>query len=352
MAFPCATRLHACVVLPPHTRPRRRAALLTRSAATTPSTVSPSSSSAAPELGAAGLPNRFWEWRGQRIRYQVAGEEAEGRRSVVLIHGLFVNADHWRNNISALAEEYGLRVYAIDLLGSGYSSKPFPTSQEARALSGENGRDLTPLVARLGTAWGGRREDVAVELAHPLGSVYNFFTWAEQVADFAEEVVAGTKVTLVCNSIGTMTGLQAALDHPEIFDSVMVVNPNFRELHTAEVPSFALPAIRAVQRLLRERGHGLFDSLAKPDTVKQILKEPYHDPSSVDDELVDALLSPLLTKGSADVVFDNLSYSAGPLPEQQLADPGMQARVWVCYGDKDPWTPSRRVEALASLPPR
>lgn len=65
---------------------------------------------------------------------------------------------------------------------------------------------------------------------------------------------------------------------------------------------------------------------------------------------MDALLTPLLTEGSADVVFDNLSYSAGPLPEQQLADPGLRARVWVCYGTEDPWTPSRRVEALTSLP--
>ena len=29
------------------------------------------------------------------------------------------------------------------------------------------------------------------------------------------------------------------------------------------------------------------------------------------------LLTPLLTEGAADVVFDTLSYSAGPLPEQQ-----------------------------------
>ena len=33
----------------------------------------------------------------------------------------FVNADHWRKNLPVLAEA-GFRVYAIDLLGSGYSS--------------------------------------------------------------------------------------------------------------------------------------------------------------------------------------------------------------------------------------
>lgn len=64
------------------------------------------------------------------------------------------------------------------------------------------------------------------------------------------------------------------------------------------------------------------------------------------DELVDVLLTPLLTEGAADVVFDTLSYSAGPLPEQQLADPRLQAPVFVCFGEKDPWTPPARVLAL------
>ena len=59
--------------------------------------------------------------------------------TVVLVHGLFVNADHWRQNMPALAAA-GFRVFAIDLLGNGYSSKPPPCGAEARALSGENGR--------------------------------------------------------------------------------------------------------------------------------------------------------------------------------------------------------------------
>ncbi|CAJ1418928.1 unnamed protein product, partial [Effrenium voratum] len=83
--------------------------------------------------------------------------------------------------------------------------------------------------------------------------------------------------------------------------------------------------VSAVQGALRENGQGLFDFLAKKDIVKQILKE----------------------RRAADVVFDTLSYSAGPLPEQLLADPRMTSfPVWVCLGDKDPWTPAKRVRAL------
>mmetsp|Transcript_21715 Transcript_21715/g.73255 ORF Transcript_21715/g.73255 Transcript_21715/m.73255 type:complete len:129 (+) Transcript_21715:57-443(+) len=58
------------------------------------------------------------------------------------------------------------------------------------------------------------------------------------------------------------------------------------------------------------------------------------------------LLTPLLQPGSADVVFDTLSYSAGPLPEQQLADTRLEAPVLVLYGEQDPWTPPARVRAL------
>ena len=80
--------------------------------------------------------------------------------------------------------------------------------------------------------------------------------------------------------------------------------------------------------------------------MKQILKELYHDPEQVTDELVDVLLTPLLTEGAADVVFDTLSYSAGPLPEQQLQDERLKAPVLVCWGEKDPWTPAARAGAL------
>jgi pimeloyl-ACP methyl ester carboxylesterase len=98
-------------------------------------------------------------------------------------------------------------------------------------------------------------------------------------------------VTLVSNSIGTISSLQAVIDRPELFKGVFVVSPNFRELHSAEIPfpQFSMPIIRIIQKLLRERGQGLFDALAKPNTVKQILKEPYAIESAVDDVLVDAL---------------------------------------------------------------
>ena len=198
-----------------------------------------------PPVSPTGVANRLWKWRGFNVRYQSLGEEQDGP-AVVLVHGLFVNADHWRRNLPALADA-GMRVYAIDLLGYGYSDKPFPTAAEAKAISGENNRELGEPEAELGTAFGGRRTTNVVE-AHPLGSVYNFYTWSEQLLDFVDEVVGAERVHLVANSIGSISALQAAIDRPERVSGVAIVNPNFRELHVSEQPD-------AVQRLHLDAHH-------------------------------------------------------------------------------------------------
>ena len=111
-----------------------------------------------------------------------------------------------------------------------------------------------------------------------------------------------------------------------------------------------MPVIRTIQKNLRERGQPLFEALATPETVAQILKEPYKVQSAVDSTLVKVLLDPLLEEGASKVVFDTLSYSAGPLPEQQLAIFPSEKPVWICYGKQDPWTPSARVDALVKKP--
>lgn len=244
--------------------------------------------------------------------------------------------------------------YETRIFSAGYSSKPPYDSPEAQAVNGENGRfnnDDNPGVltnVKLGTADGKGVRVRNVDLRHPLNSPYNFFTWSELITDFSREIVRKKGVTLVSNSIGTISALQAVIDTPDQYSGVCVVTPNFRELHSAEIaaPQISMPIVRLIQSNLRERGQGLFDALAIPKTVKQILKEPYKVDEAIDDVLVQVLLDPLLTEGASKVVFDTLSYSAGPLPEQQLDDFPRDKPVWICYGLDDPWTPSARVEAM------
>lgn len=72
------------------------------------------------------------------------------------------DSDHWRKNIPTLAKSH--RVYAIDLLGYGYSDKPDP-----KAL--------------------------------PPNTLYTFETWGRQVLDFLSDVV-NDRAFLICNSVG------------------------------------------------------------------------------------------------------------------------------------------------------
>lgn len=42
----------------------------------------------------------------------------------------------------------------------------------------------------------------------PVSSIYNFHTWSRQLRAFTREVVGGGPVTLTCNSVGGIAGLQ------------------------------------------------------------------------------------------------------------------------------------------------
>ena len=349
---------------------------------------------------ATGLKNQIYEWKyGQRIRYQVNGP-VDGT-PIILVHGLFVNSDHWRKTLLGLPKEEGnYRVYAFDMLGMGYSSKPPIDSDIAQAINGETDRrhhqggnvlssqgnnesDFVSKNIELTSGCGTKRRVCDVDLKHPLKSPYNFYTWSDVLTGFARDIVlqdqghhsdergaTKQKIALVSNSKGTVTCLQAMMDdvNDELFSGVFGMSPNFRELHPAEMeyPTLTFPILKRIQSLLRNPsiGHRLYNqALKNPDTIKNILLgDPYQVKDAVDDALVQVLRDPLLhAPGAASVVMDTLSYSGGPLIEQQLSDMQISRRdedhdennrsrkrppIWFLYGKDDPWTPSGRMEAL------
>jgi pimeloyl-ACP methyl ester carboxylesterase len=243
-----------------------------------------------------GVKERYWTWEGHKIRYTCAGDSGP---AVVLVHGFGGNADHWRRNVNALGETN--RVFAIDLLGYGYSDKPNP---------------MDPKLAQ--------------------NEIYCFETWGRQIVDFVDEVV-GEASFVACNSVGGVAGLQSAVDAPEKIRGVVLMNISLRGLHITKQPVIIRPFVAALQRTLRETsiGRQFFGSVAKARTVKNILKEAYGDSNQVTDELVEAILSPGLREGAAEVFLDFISYSGGPLPEELL--PKCKVPVRMLWGDKDPW---------------
>ncbi|XP_022886209.1 pheophytinase, chloroplastic [Olea europaea var. sylvestris] len=237
-----------------------------------------------------------WNWRDYSIRYQYSGSSGP---ALLLVHGFGANSDHWRKNIGVLAE--GHRVYSIDLIGYGYSDKPNP-------------RELG------------------------LNSLYTFETWASQLNDFCTDVVKD-QAFFICNSIGGVVGLQAAVMKPEICRGIFLLNISLRMLHIKKQPWYGRPLIKSFQSLLRNTGVGKFfyKAVATPDSVRNILCQCYNDTSQVTDELVDIILRPGLEPGAADVFLEFICYSGGPLPEELL--PQVKCPVLVAWGEKDPWEP-------------
>ncbi|KAH9603997.1 hypothetical protein KSS87_023600 [Heliosperma pusillum] len=219
---------------------------------------------------------------------------------------LQVNSDHWRKNVGALGKSH--KVYAIDLIGYGYSDKPNP-------------RDFgdTPF--------------------------YTFRTWASQLNDFCQEVVQD-EAFFICNSIGGLVGLEAAVMEPQICRGLLLLNISLRMLHIKKQPALARPLIKSFQSLLRDTALGkyFFKTVATTQSVRNILCQ-------VTDELVEKILLPGLQPGAVDVFLEFICYSDGPLPEELL--PQVKVRfastvlftrispcpVLIAWGDKDPWEP-------------
>lgn len=111
-------------------------------------------------------------------------------------------------------------------------------------------------------------------MEHPLESVYNFYTWSEQLTSFIDEVVGG-EAFLACNSIGSCVGLQAAIDRPEVVKGVVILDPSLRLLNVKRQNPFFVPLVTIFQKLLRETfvGKWFFSQVATEKTVSEVLKQ-------------------------------------------------------------------------------
>ncbi|KAL2940730.1 Pheophytinase chloroplastic [Bienertia sinuspersici] len=175
-----------------------------------------------------------------------------------------------------------------------------------------------------------------VILALPL--FYTFETWASQLNDFCLEVVKD-EAFFICNSIGGLVGLQAAVTEPQICKGLVLLNISLRMLHIKKQPPLGRPLIKGFQNLLRNTGLGklFYRTVATPQSIRNILCQCYHDASQVTDELVEKILLPGQEPGAVDVFLEFICYSDGPLPEELL--PQVKCPVLVVWGDKDPWEP-------------
>ncbi|XP_040989260.1 pheophytinase, chloroplastic isoform X1 [Juglans microcarpa x Juglans regia] len=237
----------------------------------------------------------FWTWRGHRIHYVVQGEGSP----VVLIHGFGASAFHWRYNIPELAKKY--KVYAIDLLGFGWSDKAI------------------------------------IE--------YDTLVWRDQLVDFLKEIVKEPAV-LVGNSLGGFTALVAATGLPEQVVGVALLNSAGQfgnansktdESEETVLQKFIVkPLKEIIQRVVLGF---LFWQSKQPARIESVLKSVYINPSNVDDYLVESISRPAADPNAGEVYYRLMTRFMMNQSKYTLDSvlSELSCPLLLVWGDLDPW---------------
>lgn len=250
-----------------------------------PSSLSPSSSPIT--LGE----QRFWYWRGWRIRYTHLAESpgTQDQAPFLLLHGAGSSLEQWRENLTALAQERP--VYALDLVGFGGSEK------------------------------------VATEL--------NTDLWVAQVAAFWQTYLRRPMI-LMGHSLGALVALQSATSHPEQVDRlIMLTLPAARQ----ELGGSAAKVGAVVERWFASPllTRPLFKLVRRPGLIRSVLLKLHLDASRVDQVLVDAFVRPTQERGAARtfcyLVKSRTSDSFSPMTRDLI--PLVQVSTLLLWGKRD-----------------
>jgi len=285
---------------------------------------------AAPPLVWNEEPDNLWTFNGWKeapgltVNYIAAGPP--DAQPFLLIHGFGASGFHWRRNVNVLAAA-GYRVYAIDLIGFGLSSKPVID--------------------------------------------YDSRLWREQCAAFLREVAgcgdSGRRAIVAGNSIGGYTALAVGAEYPELTLGVASLNgagrfsPSPEEAEALQVAEAAREQRSNLQVMIDDALENLATSVKRtvayiglfvtkqPLRIKQVLQQVYPvSPEAADDELVDSIVYPaedspgLAPPGKIPEVFYRIvsrNARGGALPVDKLIDQ-LQVPLLLLWGEKDPWVVS------------
>ena len=226
---------------------------------------------------------------GQRIHFKVQGE---GDEVLILLHGFGGNAFSFRHQMGPLSTRR--RVYAVDLLGFGYSDRP---------LDGD----------------------------------YSLAGQARLVAGFMDALKI-ERAAVAGHSIGGAVALRLALDYPQKVTRLILIDPALGGGGEETGGDF-----------MSRMGGGLVGQGRDPveALVRQILLNSYYDDSLVTEEVVEGYARPLrdipldeLVALLAKMARDNPGGSAVPDAER------VRQPVLVVWGAEDEIIPIAGVEDL------
>ena len=257
----------------------------------------------------------LWTWESHDIGWSVMGDRT-APKAVLLIHGFGANTNHWRFNQPVLAEQSP--AYAIDLLGFGRSDQP---------------------QARLND-----------ELASNNSVHYGFDLWAQQVADFCQQVI-DRPVVLVGNSIGGVVALRAAqrLGAEHCKDVVLIdcAQRLMDDKQLATQPAWMAWIRPLLKTLVSQRwlSTALFRNAARPALIRSVLNQAYPSGANLDDQLIDLLYQPTQRPGAAEAFRGFINLFDDHLAPDLLAT--LEQPVHLIWGERDPWEPVAEAHSWA-----
>lgn len=257
-----------------------------------------------PDDSALGGEAHFFRWKHGRVFYKTAGAENPGL-PLVFIHGVGAGASSfmWRKNFDDLARDF--RVYALDLLGFGFSDKPAAASYSA---------------------------DLYVEL----------------ITDFIREV-SGYPANVIASSLGAAYAIRVADEHPELINSLVLNGPAGADALNRR-PGMAGAAFYG---LLQSPvlGTSFYNVMASERSIRDYARDNlFYDHRRVTDRLVANLYATSHQSGAQHAIAAFLSgylNTDTQSPFSRLTQP-----IVLVWGKQDATTPLGKGLSLQELNPR
>jgi pimeloyl-ACP methyl ester carboxylesterase len=223
-----------------------------------------------------------------------------------LLHGFGASIEHWRHNIPVLSRHH--RVYAIDLLGFGASRK--------------------------------------AKTSHNI----NF--WVEQVYEFWRTFI-GVPAVIVGNSIGSLVGLGAAGQYPEMMAGLVMLSlPDVSRRREMFAP-WVLNIVTPIEKFFTSPWliKPLFYFLRRPEILRKWAVIAYEDNTAVSDELIEILSAPTLDEDAVHT-FCALCQAANTpefCPSSREILPRLEIPMLLCWGSEDRMVPIALAEGFVGL---
>ncbi len=252
----------------------------------------------------ADADSRFIDVNGLRVHYKMVGQgqpfdEAQGRPSLVLLHGFGASLFSWREVMTPLSQ-FGT-VIAFDRPAFGLTERPLPGQWK-----GQNPYGPEAQVA------------LTIGLLDKLGV---------------------QKAILVGNSAGGTVAMNTALHFPERVQALILVSPGV--YGGGGAPSWARPLLRIPQ--VRRWGPLFVRSMGTRG--ESLLASAWHDPSKIKPEVLAGYKTPLQAQNWDRALWE-FTLAGHPLDLEKHFDE-IQMPALVITGDDDRWVPTEQSVRLA-----